>query len=134
MDQNEANATLENWEYAGKIAGSAYVDEYVKLARLFLCDRMMEKEGVDKEAVLSFAKKIFTSPAGRVLGLTSAALGAGGVAGHALTAKNTKEQVDMQVKAVAPKLFQAGFISGARRGFLAGAKKMHAALSGRREK
>jgi hypothetical protein len=133
MDQEQINATLQNWEYAGKIAGSAYTDEMGKLSKLLLCDVVMQKEGMTKEALISFVKKLVATPTRRAIGLAAAALGAGGIAGHQIGAKDTQEQVEMQVRAVAPKLFQAGFISGAKRGFLMGAQRMHQALSGKKE-
>lgn len=133
MIQEDAMEVMENWEYAGKIAGASYRDEIEKLAALAICDEAAEKRGLDKEAIGQLFRKIITSPGARVGALAALGLG-GGAGGYAIGQKVQSEKTEEELREVAPRLFRAGFVQGARQGYMRGARAGFAHAAGQRQK
>ena len=110
---------LENWAAAGMIAGAAYADEMKKLATLRMIDLALEQKDLDEKTAAGFkdlAGKILKSPATKAIGIGGAvALGAGG--GMMLGKKREHEKDEAELQSIAPQVFRAGFVQGARAGF-----------------
>ena len=134
MEKKEAMEVLENWEYAGKISGAAYRDETETLAALAVCDEAAEKRGLNKEAVGRLFQKIISSPAARAGALAAVGVGGGTAGGFAIGQKVQADKSQEEIKQVAPRLFRAGFIQGARQGYMRGARAGAAHALGQRVK
>lgn len=107
---------LENWAAAGLIAGAAYGDEMKKLATLHMIDLATSNKDLDEKTAAGFkdlAAKVMKSPATKIVGAAGLAAGAG-VAGAAIGKKKEHEKDEAELQALAPQVFRAGFLHGAR--------------------